>query len=135
MLPWIDFGKPRFSSCGIASPRPSQRHWKRLSKHRDDENQRNIPLLHCKLATVVSNVLQLVYRTLQMRFCPLDGTLLQVHTTSSSASSAEVDANMFVCHTCPYRCTIKQSISFKTYTPRKQVDDILGGAAAWENVD
>ncbi|GKY97031.1 hypothetical protein MPSEU_000661800 [Mayamaea pseudoterrestris] len=68
-----------------------------------------------------------------MRFCPLDGTLLQVHTTS--ASSGATDANVFVCHTCPYRCTIKQSISFKTYTPRKQVDDILGGAAAWENVD
>ena len=42
---------------------------------------------------------------------------------------------MFACSTCPYSCPIIRSRSMKTLPKRKQVDDILGGAAAWENVD
>ena len=64
-----------------------------------------------------------------MWFCPLDGTLLCVDT------EGETNRSTFLCTTCAYSCPIVQTQSVKTTTERKQVDDILGGAAAWENVD
>ena len=74
-----------------------------------------------------------------MWFCPLDGTLLRVekaHLASGSGEQQEMgEESMFVCSTCPYSCPITKPRSNKTYTKRKQVDDILGGSAAWENVD
>ena len=81
-----------------------------------------------------------------MWFCPLDGTLLQLHTpstpsetfnTSTSPSSSSTPTSLFVCATCPYSHDILDSSFCKVTKPkhRKVVDDILGGAAAWENVD
>jgi len=61
-----------------------------------------------------------------MLFCPLDGTLLQIRSGPSSH---------FYCSTCPYSFRIKATPGMKTLPKRKQVDDILGGATAWENVD
>jgi DNA-directed RNA polymerase III subunit RPC11 len=45
--------------------------------------------------------------------------------------------NAFYCSTCPYTCAISVTGKrmVKTVAERKQVDDILGGAAAWANVD
>ncbi|OWF45196.1 DNA-directed RNA polymerase III subunit RPC10-like [Mizuhopecten yessoensis] len=41
----------------------------------------------------------------------------------------------FACNTCPYIQNIKRKISNRKYPKLKEVDDVLGGAAAWENVD
>lgn len=41
----------------------------------------------------------------------------------------------FSCSTCPYVQNIKQKVSNKTFPKLKEVDDVLGGSAAWENVD
>ena len=68
-----------------------------------------------------------------MWFCPLDGTLLQVRANEEGTTSG--GRNQFYCCTCPYSCTIKRPRIQTFYPARKQVDDILGGAAAWENVD
>lgn len=72
---------------------------------------------------------------IRMWFCPLDGTLLKVQ--ESGASSSSNGESNFVCSTCPYSCPIDRPRSVKTcFSKRiKQVDDILGGAAAWDNVD
>ena len=76
-----------------------------------------------------------------MWFCPLDGTLLQITTSSSSAASGGTPhesstKHIFACTTCPYSQQIKRPQIQKSYpTNRKKVDDILGGASAWENVD
>ena len=44
--------------------------------------------------------------------------------------------NRLACNTCPYICDIITKITDRQYTRNlKPVDDILGGAAAWENVD
>ena len=64
-----------------------------------------------------------------MWFCPLDGTLLKVD------NDAITNRSTFLCTTCPYSCPIIETQSVKTTTKRKEVDDILGGSAAWENVD
>mmetsp|Transcript_10748 Transcript_10748/g.16311 ORF Transcript_10748/g.16311 Transcript_10748/m.16311 type:complete len:116 (-) Transcript_10748:509-856(-) len=68
-------------------------------------------------------------------FCPLDGTLLQIQTPSSNESSSSSSNSMFVCSTCPFSCDIRNNFTNTTRPDRKEVDDILGGAAAWENVD
>jgi DNA-directed RNA polymerase III subunit RPC11 len=68
-----------------------------------------------------------------MWFCPLDGTLLQVRHDGMSDSSES--NGFFFCSTCPYSNPICAMVTKKTFPSRKVVDDILGGAAAWENVD
>ncbi|KAL7532827.1 hypothetical protein ACHAXR_004874 [Thalassiosira sp. AJA248-18] len=68
-----------------------------------------------------------------MWFCPLDGTLLQIITSTGTSESSN---HIFACTTCPYSQPITQPQIQKTYPAnRKKVDDILGGAGAWENVD
>jgi|UniRef100_A0A7S2UDE7 DNA-directed RNA polymerase III subunit RPC11 len=67
-----------------------------------------------------------------MWFCPLDGTLLQIHLPSTREADS---VSRFVCSTCPYSTEISKNYTKKTMPSRKAVDDILGGAAAWENVD
>ena len=64
-----------------------------------------------------------------MWFCPLDGTLLKVD------KEVTTDRSTFLCTTCAYSCPIVETQSVKTTTKRKEVDDILGGEKAWENVD
>ncbi|XP_055837680.1 DNA-directed RNA polymerase III subunit RPC10 [Episyrphus balteatus] len=60
-------------------------------------------------------------------FCPTCGNILMV----------EEDTNglRFSCNTCPYICNINKKISTRTYPHLKEVDHVMGGAAAWENVD
>mmetsp|Transcript_11731 Transcript_11731/g.14585 ORF Transcript_11731/g.14585 Transcript_11731/m.14585 type:complete len:112 (+) Transcript_11731:281-616(+) len=67
-----------------------------------------------------------------MWFCPLDGTLLQIQMCNSADSMYK---SIFTCSTCPYSCAIQHNFTKKMQLKRKAVDDILGGASAWENVD
>ncbi len=41
----------------------------------------------------------------------------------------------FYCQTCPYIYLVKQTLSKQVTLERKKVDDVLGGAEAWENAD
>ena len=62
-----------------------------------------------------------------MWFCTFCGTLLTLPPHSPST---------FVCPTCPY--TLPLTTALKTNIPTrnpKKVDDVLGGAGAWDNVD
>jgi DNA-directed RNA polymerase III subunit RPC11 len=80
-----------------------------------------------------------------MWFCPLDGTLLQIQILSSASSSAAAGGgrggdgkpqSIFTCTTCPCSCAIGSAYTKRLHlSNKKAVDDILGGAAAWENVD
>eukprot|EP00002_Diphylleia_rotans_P002936 TRINITY_DN11932_c0_g1_i1.p5 TRINITY_DN11932_c0_g1~~TRINITY_DN11932_c0_g1_i1.p5 ORF type:complete len:108 (-),score=16.91 TRINITY_DN11932_c0_g1_i1:201-524(-) len=63
-----------------------------------------------------------------MHFCPFCGNLLLVGT-------ADVSGMVFSCPTCPYMFPIRKKITNKQALDRKQVDDVLGGPSAWENVD
>ena len=63
----------------------------------------------------------------------MDGTLLQVMEHSS-------DSGVFQCATCAYHYNLDVTAArmFTKNIPlqkTKKVDDVLGGAAAWENVD
>jgi hypothetical protein len=41
----------------------------------------------------------------------------------------------FVCRTCPYQFVIDKEYFTRKFSKVKEVDDVMGGAAAWENVD
>ncbi|XP_030373186.1 DNA-directed RNA polymerase III subunit RPC10 [Scaptodrosophila lebanonensis] len=60
-------------------------------------------------------------------FCPSCGNILIIEEDTSS--------HRLSCNTCPYVSKIKRKISTKTFPRLKEVDQVLGGVAAWENVD
>ena len=62
-----------------------------------------------------------------MHFCPVCGNLLLITDGSSGMR--------FCCPTCPYIHNINKRYIDRVKTTKKQVDDVLGGAEAWENVD
>jgi DNA-directed RNA polymerase III subunit RPC11 len=43
--------------------------------------------------------------------------------------------NKFGCQTCPYEYPLAKRYMERTYLARKEVDDVLGGADSWKNVD
>ena len=64
-----------------------------------------------------------------MLFCPMDGTLLLVDSDPNEGPLC------FTCRTCPYKFPVVQEFILRTNLNRKKVDDIMGGADAWKNVD
>ncbi|XP_063227737.1 DNA-directed RNA polymerase III subunit RPC10 [Bacillus rossius redtenbacheri] len=62
-----------------------------------------------------------------MLFCPNCGTLL--------ALDEGAQCMRFSCLTCPYIYNVVQKVTSRIYPRLKEVDDVLGGAAAWDNVD
>ncbi|KAL5275311.1 POLR3K family protein [Megaselia abdita] len=60
-------------------------------------------------------------------FCPQCGNILLIEEGNSGLR--------FSCATCPYIFNIKQKITTKIYPKLKEVDHVMGGSAAWENVD
>eukprot|EP01038_Epipyxis_sp_PR26KG_P014662 gene14662-19698_t len=62
-----------------------------------------------------------------MHFCPRCGNLLLLEEG--------VHGIRFCCPTCPYLHTLRKVYSTNVKVSKKQVDDVLGGSDAWENVD
>lgn len=60
-------------------------------------------------------------------FCPTCGNLLAVEEGPR--------CYRFACNTCPYIQNVTKKVSSVQYPKMKEVDDVLGGQAAWENVD
>lgn len=60
-------------------------------------------------------------------FCPTCANILVVQEGPTGFR--------FVCCTCPFVHNIRHKISSRVYPKQKEVDDVLGGAAAWENVE
>jgi len=46
-----------------------------------------------------------------------------------------VGQNRFECLTCPYHFVITKRYYERKYLKKKEVEDILGGKGAWDNVD
>ncbi|KAI9296088.1 putative Rpc11-DNA-directed RNA polymerase III subunit C11 [Neoconidiobolus thromboides FSU 785] len=61
-----------------------------------------------------------------MLFCPLCGNMLII---------SQSETQTFSCQTCPYQFLIQKTHVSRYVLKRKEVDDVLGGAESWENVD
>ena len=62
-----------------------------------------------------------------MLFCPTCSNILLTEKTLSDFR--------FYCKTCPYVFKVTQKFENKMDLQRKEVDDVLGGAEAWKDVD
>jgi DNA-directed RNA polymerase III subunit RPC11 len=62
-----------------------------------------------------------------MLFCPTCANLLLTEKTPSDFR--------FYCKTCPYIFRVEEKQHVKMNLDRKEVDDVMGGKEAWENVD
>ncbi|XP_055310613.1 DNA-directed RNA polymerase III subunit RPC10 [Sitodiplosis mosellana] len=60
-------------------------------------------------------------------FCPTCGNLLLVEESANCLR--------FSCGTCPYISNISRVVKSRNYPKLKEVDAVMGGSAAWENVD
>ncbi|XP_041257439.1 DNA-directed RNA polymerase III subunit RPC10 isoform X1 [Onychostruthus taczanowskii] len=60
-------------------------------------------------------------------FCPACGNVL--------VAEEGPRCHRFACTTCPYVRNVTRKVTSRKYPRLKEVDDVLGGAAAWENVD
>jgi DNA-directed RNA polymerase III subunit RPC11 len=52
-----------------------------------------------------------------------------------SNDDSRVGQNRFECRSCPYQFLFDQPYFERSKMTRKELEDILGGEAAWENVD
>lgn len=61
-----------------------------------------------------------------MIFCPTCSNILLIEKTISD--------HRFYCKTCPYIYLVKEEMVVESKLEQKEVDDVLGGKSAWENV-
>lgn len=59
-------------------------------------------------------------------FCPTCGNILIIEEGAG--------CYRFACNTCPFIHNINGKMVDRKYCKLKEIDDVLGGAAAWENV-
>ena len=62
-----------------------------------------------------------------MLFCPTCANILLIEKT-------HIDFRFF-CKSCPYLYVVQERVSKRIHMDKKEIDDVLGGKAAWENVD
>lgn len=60
-------------------------------------------------------------------FCPTCGNSLRVEEGTSRLR--------FACNSCPYIFNIQRKITSRIYPKLKELDDVLGGEEAWQNVE
>ncbi|XP_059476359.1 DNA-directed RNA polymerase III subunit RPC10 [Neocloeon triangulifer] len=66
-----------------------------------------------------------------IHFCPWCGNMLSLTSTEDASGTLA-----FVCNCCPYSFLMEnECVCRYIYTRRKELDDVLGGADAWKNVD
>lgn len=69
--------------------------------------------------------------------CPTCSNMLRVSKVNAGDPTTEdsVGQNRFECLTCPYHYVIDKRYYERKTIKRKEVEDILGGKGAWDNVD
>ncbi|KAE9975085.1 hypothetical protein EG328_000506 [Venturia inaequalis] len=70
-------------------------------------------------------------------FCPTCSNLLTISRIPNTNLNSRhlAGQNAFICSTCPYLYPLQKRYYERKTLQRKDVDDILGGADAWDNVD
>jgi len=73
-----------------------------------------------------------------VHWCPNCGNHLTVQRSQLTTSEVPEDDEYgysFICRTCPYEFIVDKEYYNRRLSRVKLVDDIMGGASAWENVD
>ena len=83
-------------------------------------------VLHVVLLAICPAKCFRTYFRSMLLFCPNCSNKIRIESA---------DRLRFSCSSCPYIFNISRKISNKDYPKLKEVDDVLGGSAAWENVD
>jgi DNA-directed RNA polymerase subunit M/transcription elongation factor TFIIS len=89
-------------------------------------------MLHSHLSTLYPPNAQLTAIV-----CPTCSNMLRVSKVPPGDPTTEdaVGQNRFECLTCPYHFVINKRYYERKYLKKKEVEDILGGKGAWDNVD
>ncbi len=69
-----------------------------------------------------------------LTFCPYCANCLYPSRTDPSDDHPD-GQNCFACRTCPYRFLLERTYFERKEMKRKEVEDVMGGKAAWANVD
>ncbi|KAI9852367.1 MAG: RNA polymerase III C11 subunit [Thelocarpon superellum] len=67
-------------------------------------------------------------------FCPSCSNCLTVSRTPASEAHP-TGANRLECRTCPYQFMLEKRYFERRNMKRKEVEDVMGGQGAWDNVD
>ena len=67
--------------------------------------------------------------------CPLCSNCLTVSRSNYHTAEFPSGQNRLECRTCPYQFLIDKKYYERKEMKRKEVEDVMGGANAWENVD
>ncbi|KAI9817717.1 MAG: RNA polymerase III C11 subunit [Phylliscum demangeonii] len=67
-------------------------------------------------------------------FCPACANVLTVSRAPASERFPD-GANRLECRTCPYQFIIEKRYFERRMVKRKEVEDVMGGPGAWDNVD
>ncbi|KAL2053539.1 hypothetical protein ABVK25_006191 [Lepraria finkii] len=72
-------------------------------------------------------------------FCPCCSNSLTISRSSANTADAlgpyPTGQNRLECRTCPYQFLIDKKYYERKEMKRKEVEDVLGGKEAWDNVD
>ncbi|KAF2226078.1 RNA polymerase III subunit C11 [Elsinoe ampelina] len=72
-------------------------------------------------------------------FCPVCGNLLTITAVPADelpdSEQHRAGNNHFQCRTCPYQMALQGVFYEKKQMVAKEVEDVLGGADSWKNVD
>lgn len=55
--------------------------------------------------------------------------------SSNDPNPKHADRNRFECRSCPYQYVLDKRYYERKEMKRKEVEDVLGGEGAWDNVD
>ena len=89
-------------------------------------------MLLCKFIPYPHRLLYLLTYT---AVCPLCSNSLTVSRSSNHTVEFPSGQNRLECRTCPYQFLIDKKYYERKEMKRKEVEDVMGGANAWENVD
>lgn len=71
--------------------------------------------------------------------CPVCGNMLTISAANPDdlgpSEQHRAGSNRFECRTCPYQMFIQGRYFEKKLMKKKEVEDVLGGADSWKNVD
>ena len=88
-----------------------------------------------KYALVYALLLPFLVIQLISIVCPACSNVLTVSRVPALQDGQSASRNRFECRTCPYQYVLDRRYYERKPMKRKEVEDVMGGRGAWDNVD